>query len=238
VFLQVVNDAYAEQADLTAQGLELTTVGVQPGTQADRIGVAVLARPLNGKRIPKDRIHMLQEAFGQSIWRVRRHTFELSSNQDLFAERPELCDEAPWMEADEVLGPATAALVRASRRREQIYHVMPRGKEQLIDVTDVKDSPPSLTGTIVIEGLVDGHTWSRAKLRILGTAVESSLKHTLDGVQRTYETQVPSDADMHAALKLSIDRKSARWCLQQLEILVAGGEKKIEYRLSGPGMPT
>lgn len=235
--LQEVGSAYWASAGLADAGLQLLVLEVEPGARPERIGVAAYVCPADGKRIPRDALKEIERALVAGIWRVRRHVYSLQQVEDMFASRPD-DDEAEidWLEEPNVIGRATVALVRASRRAE-LYLSSAKGREELIDICDVHASPPRVTGTVLVDAIVDGHLWSRSRAILLGTEVEASQKATLSGVQRTYVVQVVHDEQMRVLLQHSNARTRGTWKLQLLESIVDGGRRQVDYKLLGLNGP-
>lgn len=233
VVLQELCAAYWASAGLADVGFQFLVLEVEPGTRPERIGVAVYVCPPDGKRVPREALNQIETALIAGVRRIRRHVFELPQVKDMFAPVPGDDDEdIDWLAEPEAINRATVGLVRAGRRAP-MYLCASKGKEEPIDICDVGASSPRVTGTVLVDAIVDGHLWSRSQAILLGTEVEAARRASLAGVQRTFIAQVGDDDLMRLVLKHSGARSRSVWKLQVLESVVDGGRRQVDYKLLG-----
>jgi hypothetical protein len=233
VVLQEVSAAYSSSAGLANVGFQFVVLEVEPGARPERIGVAVYVCPPEGKRAPRETLNQIGNALAAGVRRIRRHVFELPQVRDMFAPGPgDENEDIDWLVEPEAINRATVGLVRAGRRAP-MYLCAGKGKEEQIDICDVRASPPRVTGTVLIDAIVDGHLWSRSQAILLGTEVEAARRASLAGVQRTFIAQVGDDDLMRLVLEHSGARSRSVWKLEVIESVVDGGRRQVDYKLLG-----
>ena len=116
--------------------------------------------PQAGARISKAMLKDIGEELECATWTLRRISYELCPDQDLFVDEPGLvCRRPEWLTDGVVLNSALVPLVRLGRRHDVSLQLAGCAARAL-EMADVPDTPSRINGTITVSGVIDRVCWS------------------------------------------------------------------------------
>lgn len=229
--LRTLVDAYWSATNLSVDGIEPVLCDIEPGDKVDRLGVALYVVPKARARLTKDLLKQIAEEMECALLALRRTSYELCPEGDLFIDDPGLISRQPeWLTAGAVVNSAIVPLVRLSRRHDAYVQIAERAARAL-EMADVPETPAKFKRTITVTGVIDGHSWSKRELVVHGSEDGEVAPSSLAGAQRVYAFTVDSEKRMDALLRLACDRKRHRFMLDVNEKVVDGGEIRNEFML-------
>lgn len=229
--LRTLIEVYWAAADLAAQGIAYVLGEIEPGDKVDRLGVALYVVPQAGARITKAMLKGIGEEIECAKWTLRRISYELCPDGDLFVHEPDLiCRRPEWLTDGDVVNSAIVPLVRLSRRH-QIYLQLAGRPARALEMADVPDTPARIQGTITVSGMIDRVCWSTRECVVHASEEGDAAPSSLAGIQRVYVFTVETDKQVGELFELAHDRKRRQFLLDVSETVVDGGEVKQEYSL-------
>ena len=229
--LRTLVDAYWSAKNLSVDGIEPVLCDIEPGDKVDRLGVALYVVPQGHARLTKDLLKQIAQEMECALLTLRRMSYELCPEGDLFIDDAGLISRQPeWLTADEVVNSALVPLVRLSRRHDAYVQIGERAARAL-EMADVPETPAKFKRTIAVTGVIDGHSWSKRELVVLGSEDGEVAPSSLAGAQRVYTFVVDSEKRVDALLRLACDRKRHQFMLDVNEKVVDGGEIRHEFLL-------
>lgn len=229
--LRTLVEAYWAAAGLAAQGIAYVLGEIEPGDKVDRLGVALYVLPQAGSRITKGMLKDIGEEIECAKWTLRRISYELCPDGDLFVDEPGLvCKRPEWLTDGDVVNSAIVPLVRLSRRH-QVYLQLAGRAARALEMANVPDTPPRTQGTITVSGVIDNVCWSTRECVVHASEEGDAAPSSLAGTQRVYVFTAHSDKQVGELFELARDRKRQQFFLDVSESVVDGGEVKQEYSL-------
>lgn len=233
--LRTLVEAYWAAADLlAAQGIAYVLGEIEPGDKVDRLGVALYVLPQAGARITKGMLKEIGDEIECAKWTLRRISYELCPDGDLFVDEPGLvCKRPEWLTDGDVVNSAIVPLVRLSRRH-QIYLQLAGRTARALEMANVPETPSRMQGTITVGGVIDRVCWSTRECVVHASEEGDTAPSSLAGTQRVYVFSAHSDKQVGELFELARDRKRQQFLLDVSESVVDGGEVRQEYSLHVP----
>ena len=229
--LRTLVDTYWAAANMSGEGVDPVLCDIEPGDKVDRLGVALYVVPQAGTRITKGMVKEIGLEIECALLTLRRISYELCPDGDLFANEPSMAAERPsWLTDGKVVNSTIVPLVRL-RRRHEAYLELNERAARLLEVADVRETPAKFLRTITVTGVIDSLTWSRLEVVVHGSEAGEATPTSLAGTQRTYTFTVDSEKRMSALLRNACDRVRREFVLDLRERVVDGGEVKQDFLL-------
>ncbi|GEM_PF-6014485 len=229
--LRSLVEAYWEAANLSAQGIAYILGEIEPGDKVDRLGVALYVVPQAGTRISKGMLKEIGDEIECAKWTLRRISYELCPDGDLFVDEPGLiCRRPEWLTDGEVVNSTIVPLVRLSRRHE-IYLQLSGREARALEMANVPDTPAKVQRTITVNGVIDKVCWSTRECVVHASEGSDAAPSSLAGARRVFIFAVNSDKRIGELFELARERKRQQFVLDVSERVVDGGEVKQEFLL-------
>jgi hypothetical protein len=229
--LRTLVDAYWAAGSLPGDAIHPVLCDIEPGDKVDRLGVALYVVPQAGTRITKGCVKEIGAEIESALLTLRRISYELCPDGDLFVDEPGLvCRRPSWLKDGEVVNSTIVPLVRL-RRRHETYVELAERPARMLEVADVRETPAKFQRTITVTGVIDSLTWSKLEVVVHGSEAGDATPSSLAGAQRTYTFTVDSERRMGALLRHASDRIRGEFVLDVREKVVDGGEVRQDFLL-------
>jgi hypothetical protein len=229
--LRTLVQAYWASSNLSAEGISPVLCDIEPGDKVDRLGVALYAVPQAAARLTKGILHQIAHEIECALMTLRRISYELCADGDLFVDEPGLiCRRPEWLTDGEVVNTAIVPLVRLRRRHEAYLQIAERAARAL-EMADVRETSAKFARTVTLTGVIDGHSWSRREFVVQGSLEGDATPSSLAGTQRIYTFTVDSEKHMAELLRLACERTRHQFALDVYEKVIDGGEVRQEFAL-------
>ena len=229
--LRSLVESYWEAANLSAQGIAYVLGEIEPGDKVDRLGVALYVVPQAGTRITKGMLKEIGDEIECAKWTLRRISYELCPDGDLFVDDLGLvCRRPEWLTDGEVVSSAIVPLVRLSRRHEIYLQLVGRAARAL-EMANVPDTPAKVQRTITVSGVIDRVCWSTRECVLHASDEGDAAPSSLAGAQRVYTFTVDTDKQIGQLFEFARKRSRQQFVLDVSEKVVDGGEVRQEFSL-------
>jgi hypothetical protein len=229
--LRSLVQSYWEAANLSAQGIAYVLGEIEPGDKVDRLGVALYVVPQAGTRITKGMLKEIGDEIECAKLTLRRLSYELCPDGDLFIDEPGLvCRRPEWLTDGDVVNSAIVPLVRLSRRHE-IYLQLAGRAARALEMANVPETPAKVQRTITVSGVIDSVCWSTRECVVHASDEADAAPSSLAGAQRVFIFTVESDKLVGELFGLARARIRQQFVLDVSEKMVDGGEVKQEFWL-------